>query len=323
MASLLIIPYIHSDPYMDYGKKQNYSWKYSFQQLGDISTKKLLNSSTKYNSFIFGSSRSTSLYACYLNEIFPDSRFFHYANWSETIGGICNKLDLIDSLGYRIDNVIIYIDTDATFQGKGKCNITDHYLVTKSGKFDYLKSHLVSFYLNMTFDKIKILFGCKISGAIFPNWNSDLTTNDPNHSCNDPDILLNYSKINDSQKLRDKIDSLRTRGFFYKRPLAQQYKEDQISESEKNILLKIKKLFTIHSTKYYIVITPLYDQLKFSCGDQEILTILFDNRLFDFSGINRYTNNEYNYLDERHFQPYISKCMIDSIIMHERSTRGI
>ena len=145
-------------------------------------------------------------------------------------------------------------------------------------QFDYLKTHFESLYQNITFDKIKIIFGYKINDKIFPNWNLDLTTNDPNHNCNDPDILLNYSKIDDAQNFRDKIDSLRTIGFLYKRPLYQEYKEDQISESEKNILFKIKEIFT----KYNIVISPLYDQLKFSSGDQEILADQFGNKFFIF-----------------------------------------
>src|SRR6185369_17091608 len=109
---LAVIPptllYIERDVYSDFGNYKNYSWKYNFQGLGDISTKKLINSSIAYNSFIFGSSRSAELYACYLNKKIKNARFFHYANWYETIGGIYAKLKLLDSLKYHLDNVIIY-----------------------------------------------------------------------------------------------------------------------------------------------------------------------------------------------------------------------
>ena len=312
---LTVILYVVADPYMDFGKKQNYSWKYFFQQLGDVSTKKLINSSENYNSFIFGSSSPTTIYACYLNKVVPNSSFFHYGNWNETIGGIYNKLELIDSLGYEIDNVIIYLDTDFSFKGEGKCRSSDHYLITGGEKFEYLKTHFNSFYRNISVDKIKILCGCKVSGMIFPNWPSDLITNDP-HSCNGSEVLLKYSKVNESKKLKKKIDSLKVTGFFYERPLYQEYTEEQISESEKEILSKIKHKFEKHHTNYYIVITPLYDQLKFSRRDQEKINALFGNRVFDFSGINNYTNNEYNYPDREHFQTYISKCIIDSIVGH-------
>lgn len=222
-------------------------------------------------------------------------------------------------MGYKIDNVVIYLDTDYSFDGKGGCLTSDHYLVKKSGKYEYLKSHFMSFYHNMTFDKIRILSGLEISGEIFPNWNSDLTTNDPNHNCNNPSILLNYSKIDKSEKLMEKINSLRSTGSFFNRSLSQVYKDDQISAEEENSLIQIEKLFRKHATNYFVVITPLYDQLKFSKNDNEILTKIFGNRLFDFSGINEYTKNEYNYPDRIHFQSYVSKCIIDSIIKQERS----
>lgn len=314
----MFIAYIHSDPYMDFGKKENYSWKFFFQQLGDIATKKLINSSTQYNSFIFGSSRTTSLYACYLNKILPNSNFFHYGNWNETIGGIYNKLLLIDSLGYSIDNVVIYLDTDYTFQGEGKCNISDHYLVTGQNRTDYLITHFNIFYKNLTLDKIKILLGLNVDERIYTNWESDLNTNDPNHNCNNPEIISTYSKIENDNEFVHKIDSLKNTGFLYERPLSQQYKEIiQISDSEKLLLLKLKDLFNKHSTNYYLVITPLYDQYKFNINDQDLVNKMFGDRVYDFSGINWMTSNEYNYPDRKHFQPYISKYMIDSIIKHE------
>lgn len=310
---LAIVPYVHSDPFMDFGTKQNYSWKYHFQRLGDLSTKKLINSNVHYNSFIFGSSRTVSLYACYLNKIIPNSSFFHYGNWGESIGGIESKLELLDTLGYEIDNVIIYLDSDFTFIGDGECKEDEHYLVTKKKKFEYLISHFKSYYKHFSIDKLKILLGLKISGEGFPNWDSDLITNDSKHNCEDPRILLNYSINIDGPTLRNRIDSLAKTGFFYKRSLVQEYTENQISKSEKEILLKIQKNLDKHSTDYYIIITPLYDQQKFSLADSQILKDIFGEKVYDFSGINSITNNLYNYPDRNHFQDYISKIMIDSI----------
>ncbi|MFD1552986.1 hypothetical protein DNU06_11715 [Putridiphycobacter roseus] len=310
----IIVPYFIKDPYLDYGKKENYSWTYFFQQLGDISTKKLINSTQEYNSFVFGSSRTTGIYACYLNQSIPNSSFYHYGNWNETIGGIYNKLQLIDSLGYKIENVLIYLDTDYTFKGEGKSHISDHYLISKQSKFNYLKTHFTSFYSNLTLKKLKILYGFKIDGTDFPNWHSDLKTNDPNHNCNDPKTILNYSLYDDSEILSAKIDSLKSSNILFNRQLHEEYLEEQISDSEKSMLIKIRELLKKHSTNYYFVITPLYDQKKFNISDQIKLVELFGDRVFDFSGINEYTANEYNYPDGKHFQPYISKCIIDSII---------
>jgi len=154
--------YINRDVYEDFGYHKNYSWKYNFQGLGDISTKKLIQSPLPYNSFIFGSSRSAELYACYLNTKIKNSCFFHYANWFETIGGIYAKLKLLDSLNYQIDNVVIYLDTDGvTFKDDGRISDTEHYLLTNQSPFHYYFTHYKMFFSSFTMDKLKILLGFK------------------------------------------------------------------------------------------------------------------------------------------------------------------
>ena len=178
---LLLIPitiYIKRDVYSDFSPKENYSWKYSFQQLGDLSTKKLLTSTIDYNSFILGSSRTTSIYGCYLQTKIPNSIFFHYANWNETIGGIYRKLNLLDSLGYDLKNVVICLDTDHTFAFTGRPHYYDHYLLTDIPRRKYLISHFQQFFSHVSVDRLKILIGLPVQGDIFPNWQSDLRTND-------------------------------------------------------------------------------------------------------------------------------------------------
>lgn len=307
--------YIKRDVYSDFGYHKNYSWKYLFQQLGDISTKKLLNSSTNYNSFIFGSSRSTNVYACYLQKKIKNSRFFHYATWSETIGGIYAKLKLLDSLAYSIDNAFIYFDTDYTFKNDDKWHHSDHYLLTNENKFTYYWKHYRTFFSFLDENKIKILLGYKVSGAIFPNWESDYETNDSNHICSDS-ILMEYGKIELSEEFMNKISSLKKSGFLFKRSELQRFKEKQISSNEEDVMIKIKEIFEKHATKYYIAITPLYDQLKFNISDIQIIKKIFDVNVIDFSGINEVTNKDYNYPDRIHFLPYVSKNIIDSLIVY-------
>lgn len=307
----VVFVYVKSDVYMDFYNYKNYSWKYSFQQIGDLSTKKLLKSKIKYDSFIFGSSRSVSVYACYLQKKLFGSKFYHYASWSETIGGIYEKMNLVDSLGYKLNNIYIYIDLDNTFQGLGKPLYNEHFLITKENRIDYLYGHFKSF-LNSN-DKFKIIFNSKMDYVSYPNWNSDLVTNDPRHICSDS-ILNNYGvKISD-KSFTDRIDTLRKKGILPERKYSGKSKEKQISNFEENILVKIKELLVKHKSRYFIVITPLYNQVKFDNSDLEILKGLFGNNLYDFSGPNKYTNDIYNYTDGAHFQYYISKEIIDSIV---------
>ena len=301
---------------MDFGKYKNYSWKYIYQSLGDISTKKILNSSIKYNSFIFGSSRTTSLYACYLQSKVPDSRFFHYANWNETIGGIHAKMKLIDSLGYKIDNVFVYMDTDLTFWNDGSSQ-NEHFMLSHENKYIYYFTHFRHFiFPTFDFNKLKILLGFQPDAATFPNSKSDLKTNDAFHTCSDS-IINHYGTQVFTEAYRRKIDSLVKCGFLYVRPTTEKFTGRQISAFEEATMHKIKKIFEKHHTRYYIVITPLYDQLKFDSSDMQLISKSFGDRVFDFSGINDITNNQYNYHDRVHFLPYISKNMADKILEND------
>lgn len=302
--------YFKVDPFEDFGCHKNYSWKYFYQSLGDVSTKKLLNSTVNYNSFVFGSSRTVSFYACYAQSRIKNSKFFHYGNWTESIGGIAAKLILLDSLGYSLDNVFIYIDTDNTFKDDGRCHPDDHYLLTGKNRNAYYYSHFRSF-IPPNVKKMKILLGYHIDPESFPNWESDLITNDSKHTCSDS-IINNYGVPRFDAEYIAKIDSMKKSGFLYVRSKFQKFKESQISNSETALLMKVKSILDKHKSRYTVIITPLYDQMRFSRFDFDIIKEIFKDRLFDFSGINEFTNNEYNYSDRIHFLPYISKQIIDS-----------
>lgn len=308
----LVYLYLKQDPFEDFSKKNNYSWQYTFQSLGDLSTKKILDTKYKYNSFIFGSSRSISLHACYLQNKIPDSKFLHYASWTETIGGIYAKLHLLDSLNFDLKNVIIYIDTDVSFQNDGNCRDNDHFLLTKKNKYDSYYSHFQSF-IPPNIDQLKILFNKKPSNKTYAGWQSDLITNDANHYCSDSSII-GYGKIHYNEKYNLRIDAKIKSGFFKKIPSKPQFLKSQISGDEEKLLDKILLLFLNKKTNYKIVITPLYNQKVFAESDFAILNSKFGKRLFDFSGKNIFTENKNNYADKIHFSDLVSKTIIDSVL---------
>ena len=306
--------YVKTDVYGDFTKKDNFAWNYNFQQLNDISTKKLLSTHRPYNSFVLGSSRSCSIYGCYLQTKLPDARFFHYANWNETIGGILAKLQYLDASGYQIDNIMVYLDTDYTFNEDGKLSSMDHYLITKELKAKYFYNHLIAFLSNFDLDKFKILLGKGEQTNSYVNRKLDPITNDFNHVCSAEEIRK-YQYIQSDEEFKHRMDSLKKSGFLYERPKEQQYKSPQISEDEEVMIEQIVAILEKHHSKYYVVLTPLYDQQKLSNKDFNILKKHFKNHLYDFSGKNKYTDDFYNYPDRIHFQNYISKQIIDSVVV--------
>ncbi|MCP9764627.1 hypothetical protein [Lacihabitans soyangensis] len=314
LAALALFFYIKRDVYSDFEHKNNFAWKYNFQQLSDISTKKLLATDKNYNSFIFGSSRSCSIYGCYLESKLPGSRFFHYANWNEPIGGILAKLKYLEAEKYDLKNVVIYLDTDYTFDGEAKASPMDHYLILKESKFYYYYKHLVSFFSNFSLEKLKILMGEGEKVSSFVNSKLDVKTNDFNHVCSAEEIRK-YSYVQSNYDYKHRLDSLKKAGFMYERPQNQQYRSPQISEEEEVMIKEIAVILEKHKTQYTVVLTPLYDQQKLDKKDYDILKKYFKNNLHDFSGKNKYTGDFYNYPDRTHFQNYISKEIIDSVVV--------
>lgn len=322
LFALLLVPallYIRLDPYRDMDKYNNYSWEYNFQLLGDLNTKKFLRGKHTYDSFIFGSSRTGGLYACYLNTLFPGASFYQYANWSEKIEGIEAKLALLQEENIPIKNAVVYLDTDYTFLGTGTMQSDDHYRLTGKSAFSYYIEHFFQFYVHFNLNKLKILWGKQPVKKFHPNWHSDLITNDMNHTCADSVWQKHYGDTLTAEQVAE-IDDRIKNGFFYQRATEQQYAGDQISIHERKMLEHIREIFRKNHTNYYVVITPIYDQVKFSLADREILHELFGDRVYDFSGINAFTENPYNFRrDRKHFRPYVSYRMMHEILGNGRS----
>jgi hypothetical protein len=240
-----------------------------------------------------------------------DSHAFHYGNWNESIGGILEKVKLLDSLGYSLSNVIIYLDTDHTFDDDGAAKPYDHYLVAHTSPLHSRIDHFQGFISDVA--NLGILAGHRPPKSEFPDWHSDTVTNDPSHICSDS-ILRSYGNRVLTPTDSARIDSMRQSGFLYARDNTQKYLGNQISATEISMIRDLAQILERHRSNIYVVITPLYDQMKFSEDDMSVLRAAFGQHLYDFSGINAITDNDYNYPDRKHFRPVISKEIIDSII---------
>ena len=85
------------------------------------------------------------------------------------------------------------------------------------------------------------------------------------------------------------------------------------------MLYKIKSLIDESKTNCKIIISPLYNQIKFNPEDLIILQNIFGtNNVYDFSGINEYTNNTLNYYENSHYRPILCDQIL-SIIYKDRT----
>ena len=103
------------------------------------------------------------------------------------------------------------------------------------------------------------------------------------------------------------------------------YKESPTVLSSKSIkLLKaLKEIFQKHATNYKIIINPTYSQVQLNPIDlKELQQIFGAENVFDFSGINEYTNNIHNYYERSHYRPSLGRLLLKKIYTANTSLSG-
>lgn len=265
-----------------------------------------------YNSFIFGNSRSLSYHISDWEKHLPEnSACFHYDASGETIWAIGKKIELLNKKGVKIENVLLVLDNETLSYDKpksGHLHITSPVLVNYKNFVMFHWSFLKAF---LTPEFLFAFFDFKFSGTIKPYMEDKFLFDNifRNH-----DIITNnvrYDQLEDLIK-KDKYYTTRRLSFFWNRDTIQKSSLECLKENHKRILYDIHSIFNKHRTNVKVVINPLYDQLKFNINDLEYLKTLFGKEnVFDFSGINNFTQDFKNYYDNSHYRPHVAKNIME------------
>ena len=87
-----------------------------------------------------------------------------------------------------------------------------------------------------------------------------------------------------------------------------------IREPARRLLEEMRMIFSKHKTDFRIVISPLWDQRPLDSSDFATVVAIFGKgRVFDFSGVNRLTNDIHNYYESSHFRPHVGREIIGEI----------
>ena len=267
-----------------------------------------------YDSFIFGNSRSRYYmvddWKPYLDST---SNCFHMDASNETLRGIYLKLKYINNTS-DIRNCLLILDNSILSADQSR---TDSYLFFPSPQTtperDGLKFQLsgVKTFLNPKF--LYAYTDLLITGKIKPymrewkvfNENErkyDYITNETTYPVRD--VIIEKGEYYTERILN---------AFPKNRPTVQQYSEPVLAEHHIQLLKEIKEVFSENNTKFRIIISPAYDQIKLAESDYAILLDIFGTEsVFDFSGINDITHDYHNYYDYSHYTSdvcsYILSC---------------
>ncbi|GHT45569.1 hypothetical protein AGMMS49965_22600 [Bacteroidia bacterium] len=310
---LVGIDYCYLDPFKVLYKYSNYNEIHGLVKNRDyVSTEMFMNNYKKqgYNSFIFGSSRTVAFKpSSWQQYLLPTDSPFLFDASGESIYGIYVKMKYLDSMHVTIDNALIILCRDASFQYSNDHEghlFMKHPVLTGKNKFDF-QLMFFGVYLNpmllLSYHDYKLTkkFKPYMSGYMENREIvSDTITNWQYIISQENEILNAPEKYYEERK-----------DLFYEREHEQTDTRQRINSEYIGLLKEIKQILEKHQTNYKIVLSPLYDQMKFHPKDMDILTNLFGNHLYDFSGKNSFTDNKTNYYETSHFRPLLG----DSILM--------
>ncbi len=270
----------------------------------------------RYDSFIFGNSRSMAFLCSDWGHHIDSPRMLHFAAAKEGIFGIHGKVMYLEREKMPIRNALVVLDPWTLS------------LPTNTPGFLYIKHPKVSGESLLTFHEtffrsfieLKFFFGYldyKLTGKVRPFFKdmfAEGITFDP--ISGDRRLLGKEKSIEETPEAYYK--SLAS--VFYPRDLTKvQFADPEIYDIQKRYLREIKNVFDEKHTNYQIVISPTYDVKQLNPKDIAVLREIFGaDRVHDYSGINRFTRDVTNYYENAHYRFRVGREIMDEIY----GTRG-
>jgi hypothetical protein len=313
--AIALFGYFYFDPFKVLYNYKDSSVLYTNPNRDYISTEMFLRNHNKYhyNSFVFGSSRSLAFrpgsWKKYLNK---QDCLFKFDASGETIYGIYKKLKYLERIHAKIDNVLIILDVGNSFETDK--NYEDHLFIkhplTSEESYFIFQTTFFRAYLNPKF--LFTFYVYKFTHR-WEEWMSECIE-DP--SKNQYDSISNQQGSNFKE---NEITSnpaqyyLKHKDIFYTRKGERVSPIQKINEKQLIMLQEIVMILKRNNTKYKVVISPLYNQEKFSLNDMKILKNILENNLYDFSGKNSFTEPVTNYYETSHFRSSVADSILSII----------
>jgi hypothetical protein len=323
---LLAVVYVISDPF-----KVLYNYE-SFYKSGDplyiilnrdyVSTETFIRNypTHKYDSFIFGNSCAIFFEVKDWETAIGPKNCFHFDASAESIYGIYKKINYLAACNIQIRNALIVLD-EGTLQNTDDSRghlIMKHPILSGRNRYAFQFEYVKSFF---DFDFLEGLLLYKL-----PNGEKKYTDALFENPPMDYDVESNEIKFTVFEKMiqtnpEDYYGSHRR--VFYRRDTIQRFSGSAIHSEQKWMLNEILRILRNAGADYRIVISPLYDQMKFNSEDLDFLIKTFGKeKVFDYSGINHLTNDMYNYYETYHYRPHVARWIIDEMYRETRPKSG-
>lgn len=312
---VLLLVYIIDDPFRMYWPGEDlYNPEARKQCVNDayrgIRWMHQYNDSMHYNSFIIGSSRSDFYYMDdWKQYIGEDAACFHFDQSADNLWGGLQRVQYLYNHFDRIDNMLLIMDCEYlanTTPKKGHL-FRQPWQVTKEWDFfAYNWECIRAFY---TIEYQRKFLGIdkeekKFPYYYIPEYNELHKDGAEEIIDTTPDAY--YTTLEEPYRLYERIytDSVAPRVIQAKQCAA---------------LEELHSLLKKGNTEYRIVISPLYNQIKLNPQDYAILVEIFgEGKVFDFSGVNEFTEDWTNYYEISHYRPRVCKQIMRIIYQDQR-----
>ncbi len=277
-------------------------------------------STNHYNSFILGNSCSIFYevkdWKQHLNS---NPICFHFDAFAENIYGIYKKVKYLDNKVSNIDNVLLILDyptLSVTEPVKSHLFGISPQLENNRNLFEFHLECLKGF-LNPRFLFAFVDFN--LFGKIRDYMKDTYIFDDRPifYELSSNEIRFNY--FEEIISINPGLYYGPREHVFYQRTGEVKYFPPCIDDKQKMFLEQIKNIFDKHKTNYKIIINPLYNQIGLNPYDLRFLCEIFGKEnVFDFSGINEFTNNNRNYYDLIHYRPLVTRKIMEKIYKNVR-----
>jgi hypothetical protein len=311
---MLFVLYLITDPFKTlrtYSGFSNYRVTPNTEYIS-FETFRYHNPEEHYNSFVFGSSRTkafkTASWKKYLDST---AKPFIFNASAESLNGIYQKINFLNRNHYPIRNALIILCPDYLFYDaehkEGYLFIKNPALNGESKlkyQFQFFKAFLNPVFLSsyipylITKQYRPYMHGYIENRTVL----IDSITNE-----------IVFKEAEDELKSKPQKYYAERKELFYERNGETRDSVSHINKENEAILLEIRTILEQNHTNYKVVISPLYDEIKFNIKDQQMLEEIFGVHLYDFSGKNAFSESKFNFYESSHYRPDVGDKILEEI----------
>lgn len=303
--------YVYDDPFMVLRKHDLYDSDVMLnEQHVGWQIYKNHNDSVHFNSFILGNS-CTMAFRCgeWEKYLAPGDRAIRLFGNGETLKAISLKLHALEKEGAEIKNVLLILDRTSLSRFSllnGYCNVLPAAI---SGDSPFV----VQMEFMQTFAMPDFLFPYlkyRITGRV-----------EPKMKRMNPYGRIRDSRNNDSFNPREKMIEQEGEAYwenrkneFPERDGIAVVEEPVLFHQQRVLLEEIRTVLRRHDTSVRIIISPDYNQKELHPDDRKILQSIFGKEnVYDFSGINEFTEDYHNYYESGHYRPLLGNKLLERV----------